>query len=91
LQYYEQHYILNKNWQVSNVKNNKFIHYDDAFSASSYAVWCFDNECSNAQDTIRPTSQIKKNAPKCQQAKNWTFNVLSIAIVVQHQTVQMVN
>jgi len=62
LQYYEQYDTLNKNGQVSNVKNNKFIHYDNAFPASSL-VHClinFANEGSYAKETIRPTCQIQK-------------------------------
>jgi len=42
LQYYEQYDTSNKNWQASNVKNNKFIHYDNAYPASSL-VHCLIN------------------------------------------------
>jgi hypothetical protein len=49
------------------------------------------NEGLNAKETIRPTYQIKKQAPKCGVTKHRTFNVVPTAMVVQHQTAHMAN
>jgi len=48
---------LNKKWQVSNVKNNQFIHYNNAFPASSLGHCLINsaNKGSNVKETIRPT------------------------------------
>lgn len=60
LQYYEQYDTLNKKWQISNVKNKQFIHYDNAFPASSLAHCLINsaNEGSNVKETYISDTKV---------------------------------